>query len=149
MEILRSRYSGPRVASPMPLFWTTMRTVRWLSGQSLAGSCFRPRAAWYAEETENRTGSHHHVTLTKALHTTVLQHSAFYIQFTLTSWIVFQHWIQTEGLVSPCDQDILSVCRGGIVTAQSDRSKQHCGSLCLRNINLDRQQPWEKRERDP
>lgn len=61
----------------------------------------------------------------------------------LTSRVIFQHWIQTEGLVSPCDQDILRVCRSGIVTPQSDRSKQHCVSLCMRNRNLDRQQLWE------
>lgn len=66
----------------------------------------------------------------------------------LTSWVIFQHWIQTEGLVPPCDQDILWVCTSGIVTSQSDRSKQHCVSLCMRNRNLDRQKLWEKRERD-
>ncbi len=56
--ILRSRYSVPRIASLRPLLWITMRRVRWLSGQSLAGSCFRPRAAWYAEERKKCTWSH-------------------------------------------------------------------------------------------
>lgn len=48
MVILRSRYSAPSVGSLLPLFWITVRTVRWRSGQSLDGSCPSCSADWYA-----------------------------------------------------------------------------------------------------
>lgn len=51
MVILRSRYSAPSVGSLLPLFWITVRTVRWRSGQSLDGSCPSCSADWYAAKT--------------------------------------------------------------------------------------------------
>lgn len=52
MEIFRSRYSDPRIGSLDPLFWTTVRTFRWRSGQSLAGSCPNCNADWYAVKSD-------------------------------------------------------------------------------------------------
>lgn len=52
MVIFRSRYSGPSVGSLLPLFWITVRTVRWRSGQSFDGSCPNCSADWYAAKSE-------------------------------------------------------------------------------------------------
>lgn len=54
----------------------------------------------------------------------------------LTCGVVLQHRVLAKGLEPPGDQNILEVCRGGIVTPEDHRGKQCCVALLLRNNHL-------------
>jgi len=57
-------------------------------------------------------------------------------QAVVTCGVVLQYGVLAEALEPPGDQDILEVCRGGVVTAEGDGGKQGCAALQLGNIHL-------------
>lgn len=65
---------------------------------------------------------------------------SLHITASLTCGIILQHWVFTEGLVPPGDQNILRVGRSCVVTAQDHRGKQRYSPLRLWNNHLDGQQ---------
>ncbi|TNN74485.1 hypothetical protein EYF80_015265 [Liparis tanakae] len=80
----------------------------------------------------------HHITsvITSSAAPRELLNSCSLSQAVVTCGVVLQYGVLAEALEPPGDQDILEVCRGGVVTAEGDGGKQGCAALQLRNIDL-------------